>query len=547
MSNRVRPGPASPAEVLAPLPLAERTLGRLVEGRANTAGDHEVVEVAGERLTWSEMERRSAALAGSLHALGVRRGDVVCQVGGNTAGHVVAVFALARLGAVECPLNTGLRGRPLRHVLGHSGAEVILADAEHLERLEPEVDGTALKLAVVRGEGGARLGRLRTLPASDLPDGTVPPADVAPRDPATIIYTSGTTGAAKGVVHAHHFAFSAAAVKIGTWGLGPDDVLFSTLPLFHANARYSTLLTACVLDARAVLVGRFSASAFWSQVTAAGATEVASVGTVAAILLECPPGQWDRAHRVRMMHGAGALAGPRRVEFEERFGVRLVNGFSMSETSHVSTTPPEDPGRHRGAGRPVPGFSVAIVDGDDQPVPPGAVGEIIVRPGLPWSMFLGYHRDPQATVDSFSNLWFHTGDLGRIDEDGYLHWVDRTKDAIRRRGEMISSRDVEEAATAHPDVAEASAIGVPGDLGEEEVLLVVRPVEGHEVDLPALLAHCRRRLPDFAVPRYFRVVRELPLGATHKVDKGALRQAWPAAPDSWDAAVTQPARSNASR
>ncbi|MGH9154072.1 MAG: AMP-binding protein, partial [Acidimicrobiales bacterium] len=394
------------------------------------------------------------------------------------------------------------------------------------------------------------LGRLRTLPAADLPAGRAPPADVAPRDPATIIYTSGTTGPAKGVVHAHHFAFSAAAVKIGTWGLGPDDVLFSALPLFHANARYSTLLTACVLDARAVLVERFSASAFWEQVAAAGATEVASVGTVAAILLERAPGRWDRAHRVRMMHGAGALPGPRRAEFEERFGVRLVNGFSMTETSHFSTTSPDDPGRNRGAGRPVPGFTVAIVDGDDQAVPAGAVGEIVVRPELAWSIFLGYHRDPQATVDSFANLWFHTGDLGRIDEDGYLHWIDRTKDAIRRRGEMVSSRDVEEAALSLASVAEASAVGVPGDLGEEEVLLVVRAAVGDDVDLPALLDHCRRRLPDFAVPRYFRVVDELPHLATHKVDKRRLRQAWPA-PDGWDAAAgqpgAQPARSSTSR
>ncbi|MGH9153650.1 MAG: AMP-binding protein, partial [Acidimicrobiales bacterium] len=164
MTAAVRRGPATPAEVLAPLPMAERTLARLVEARAVTAGGHVVAEVAGEPLTWVDLERRSAGLAGSLHALDVRRGDVVCQVAGNTAEHVVTLFALARLGAVECPVNTGLRGAPLRHVLAHSGARAIVADAEHLERLAPEVDGTGLEVAVVRGDAAGALGRLRTLP-----------------------------------------------------------------------------------------------------------------------------------------------------------------------------------------------------------------------------------------------------------------------------------------------------------------------------------------------------------------------------------------------
>jgi crotonobetaine/carnitine-CoA ligase len=184
----------------------------------------------------------------------------------------------------------------------------------------------------------------------------------------------------------------------------------------------------------------------------------------------------------------------------------------------------------------VPGFRVAILDDNDQPVAPGAVGEIAIRPELPYAMLLGYHRDEAATLAAFRNLWFHTGDLGRLDGDGYLHWTDRRKDTIRRRGEMISSADVEAAASAHAAVAAAAAVGVPGDLGEDEVLLVVSPRDGATIDRAGLLAHCRASLPDFAVPRYVRVVAELPRNATHKVDKAALRRQGLAA-GTWDAAA----------
>jgi crotonobetaine/carnitine-CoA ligase len=527
---------ADPRQVLDAIPWEARTLNRLVRSRSARDPGQLAVEVAGTALTWRELDERSAALAAGLAAVGVRRGDVVHQIAGNTPGHVVRIFALARLGAVECPVNVGLRGESLRHVLTHAQAKVMIVEPDHLDRVGDALPaGQGAELVVVPGGTGILPGR-RVVAEEDLPLGPVADADVKPSDPATLLYTSGTTGPAKGVVHAHHFAFATAAIKIGVWGLGPDDVLFSPLPLFHANARYSTLLTACVLGARAVIVERFSATRFWEQVRAAGATEVGTVGTVAPILLERPEGPEDRDHRVRMLHGAGALSPERRAEFERRFGIRVVTGFSMTETSHVATTGPDDPGRYRGAGRPVPGFRIAIVDDADRPLPPGEVGEIAIRPELPYAMMLGYHRDEPATLAAFRNLWFHTGDLGRLDDDGYLHWTDRRKDAIRRRGEMISSADVEAAAEEHSAVAAAAAVAVPGDLGEEEVLLVMTARDGSEIDLQALLAHCRLSLPDFAVPRYYRVVADLPRNATHKVDKAELRRQGLAV-GTWDAAA----------
>jgi crotonobetaine/carnitine-CoA ligase len=449
---------------------------------------------------------------------------------------VVTIFAAALLGAIECPVNTALRGAALRHVFDHSQGLVLLVEEEHLERAEPELRGSEAIPLVVVIDGRARtIGARTVLPVDELPLGPDPPP-VAPNpaDPATLMYTSGTTGPAKGVLLPQHFVFTTAAVKIGLWGLGPADVLFSALPLFHSNARYSTLLTACVLNARAVVVHAFSASRFWEQVREAGATEVGTVGTVAPVLLQRPPAPGDRDHRVRMMHGAGALPAEQRLVFESRFGVRLVTGFAMTETSHFSTTSPDDPGRHRAAGRPVPSFEVAVLDDADQAMEAGAIGEIAVRPRIPYSMLLGYYRDPEATAATFRNLWFHTGDVGRLDADGYLHWVDRRKDAIRRKGEMISSQDVEAAALGHASVAEAAAVGVPAELGEEEVKLVVRLRSGASLDPAELLGHCRRSLPDFAVPRYYEIVDELPRTSTHKVEKHRLRQAGIGA-RTWDA------------
>jgi crotonobetaine/carnitine-CoA ligase len=497
------------------------------------------LEIEGRSLSWREIESNAAATAGRLASLGIGRGDIVCQMAGNTLGHVATVFALARLGAIECPVNTALRGEPLRHVLAHSGAVAVIVEAAQLERVEEAVaalrDGPRV---IARGvDPPAKLARTHgAVREEELDHRDTPTAQVSPSDPATIMYTSGTTGPAKGVVLPHHFAFSAAAVKIGTWGLSSDDVFFTPLPLFHSNARYSTLLTAAIVGGRAVVVDRFSASRFWEQVRACGATEVGTVGTVAPILLERPPSPGDRLHQVRMIHGAGALPVDARTRFEERFGVRLVTGFAMTETSHFATTAPDDSSRHAASGRPVKPFQVAILGDDDSPLPPGAVGEIAVRAEAPLAMFTAYHRQPDATQEAFRNHWFHTGDIGYLDEDGLLHWVDRKKDAIRRRGEMISSRDVEAAALAFTTVGDAAAIGVPGELGEEEVELVVRARDGETIDLKALAEHCRRELPDFAVPRFYAIVDDLPRTSTHKIDKKQLRAA---APESvWDARAT---------
>jgi crotonobetaine/carnitine-CoA ligase len=533
----MQPGPGDPRDILSSVPFAERTLQTLVTQRAKDSGDHPVITVEDTAITWADLQKRAAATASGLASLGVGRGDVVCHMATNTMGHVITLFSLAIIGAVECPVNTGLKGPSLRRVLGHSGARVLIVDADLLAQVEPELPGVeGLSTLVVRGEHESIPHAGRVVPEEELPNAALPGRfrSTYPHDPGMLLYTSGTTGPAKGVLLPNHFVFSTAAVKIGIWGLGREDVLFTGLPLFHANARFSTLLTACVLNARAVIVGKFSASQFWNQVRRAGATEVGTVGTVPAILLKTTTADQARGHRVRMMHGAGGLPLEHREEFERRFQTRLVVGFAMTETSHISTCSPDDPGRFLGAGRPVPGFHLTILGEGDEELAVGEVGEIAVRPVMPFSMLLEYYRDPVATEEAFRNGWFHTGDIGFLDNDGYLHWVDRKKDAIRRKGEMVSSKEIESAALGLPDIHEVAAIGVPAELGEEEVMLFVTAASGATRELLLQLhEHLREVLPAFAVPRYYELLSELPTSGTHKVEKRPLRERG-IGPQTWD-------------
>ena len=506
--------------------IEHRDLWSLCEKRTEEHADRIVLDFDGKSWTWAELIEAAEDLAGGLAAAGVARGEVVGHMSPNHPEAVVTMLALLRLGAVECPVNAGLRGAQLAHVLDHSGARALIVDGSLADRVAEQLPSAPnVEAAVLRGGGrapdGVRLVDYGELRASG--DRPPPFRTPSPADPMNIIYTSGTTGPAKGAVLPQAFPIEQARIKIEQWGLTADDVLFSALPLYHVNARFSTLGTALVVDGRAALVSRFSAGTFWDQVRAAGATEVGVVGAVSSILLRQESGPADRDHNVRMMHGAAGIPMDRRADFEERFGLRLVTGFAMTETGHFSTTSPDDPMRYRASGRPVPQYEVAVVDADDNEVPPGTVGELVVRPRVRGVMMTGYHRQPEATQASFCNGWFHTGDLATIEADGYIRWVDRIADAIRRRGEMISSTEVERAVSAFDGIAECAAVGVPSELGEEDVKLVVVPESGRTIDPAALQRHCQATLPDFCQPRYLEILDELPRGATHKVNKPQLR------------------------
>jgi crotonobetaine/carnitine-CoA ligase len=342
------------------------------------------------------------------------------------------------------------------------------------------------------------------------------------------MFTSGTTGRSKGAIKQHASDYFSGRTYIEVCGVTEEDTIFSCLPLFHSNAQVLAAYPAMIAGARIAFAERYSSGAFWGQVAAAGATILNTVSAINYFIWNTPPGPLDRAHRVsRIM----AMPAPKDIYelFEERFGIRFIEGYGLTETGMVTYHPPGAPPRPGSCGVATPGFQVSIVEpGTDLPRPPGVPGEIVVDMKLPNIVMRAYAGMPEKTVEDFRNLKLHTGDLGRLDEDGYLYFLDRVKDYIRRRGENVSSVEVERILCAHPDVLEAAAVGVralEGASAEDEILACIVARDGRRPDVHDLLAFCDERMPYFAVPRYVRVVASLPKTPTERVRKVELRDA----------------------
>jgi crotonobetaine/carnitine-CoA ligase len=304
-------------------------------------------------------------------------------------------------------------------------------------------------------------------------------------------------------------------------GLTAEDVLYTSLPLFHTNA-LNTCMQALIHGSQVVVGPRFSASRFWQRLVEADATVTYLLGAMISILSKTPPSQYETQHRVRV-----ALAPATQAElhdvFRERFGVVLRDGFGMTETNAVIGA--RDGEQRAGTmGRVMPGYEARIVDEDDNELPDGTAGELVLRASEPFAFATGYWRLPELTVESWRNLWFHSGDRAVRDPDGSFRFLDRMKDAIRRRGENISAWEVEQVLQSHPDVAAAAVVPVPSELGEDEVLAFVVLRAGASADPVELIRHCEPRLAYFAIPRYVDVVEELPLTPNGKVRKFALRE-----------------------
>jgi crotonobetaine/carnitine-CoA ligase len=345
-----------------------------------------------------------------------------------------------------------------------------------------------------------------------------------------ILYTSGTTGPAKGVRCPHAQLYWWGIINSEVLGIGPGDVLFTSLPLFHTNA-INSLFQALVAGATYAIEPRFSASRYWDQAREHGATVTYLLGAMIAMLQAQPSSDADRGHQVRVAL-APATPAPLHEPFRERFGIALIDGYGSTETSHIIGRA-EDPQRPGLLGRPVDEFDVRVFDEHDAEVPAGTPGELVVRSRHPFSLAGGYHGMPDATVAAWRNLWFHTGDQVVCDGDGWFRFMDRHKDTIRRRGENISSVEVERTLLEHPDVGAVAVYPVPSELAEDEVMAAIVPAPGASPDPVALMAHCEPRLAYFAIPRYIDLVDSLPLTENGKVRKQDLRERG-VTPTTWD-------------
>ncbi|HWI75448.1 MAG TPA: AMP-binding protein, partial [Baekduia sp.] len=478
----------------------------------------------GRDVTTGELHDASLRVAGALRRWGVAPGDRAAIMMANVPEFVAAWFGIVRAGVVEVPVHGAYRGPLLEHILAESGARVLLCDADVVERLG-SLSLPALERVVVRGSLPEGVAAPRGVVVHDLDEALRGEPDPSPPrvhadDVSCLLYTSGTTGPAKGVVLAHSANLALARANMALMEYTADDVLYTAFPLFHVNAKFTSVTSALLTGARLVLDDRFSASRFWATMREHGVTSFNYMGSLLTILAKQPPGPGDRDHRVERAYG-GACPPALWAPFEERFGVRLHEHYGMTEIGIAlqNTRMVRRPGS---CGRPAPDFEVRVADEHDRPVPDGEVGEIQVRPTRPGVMLREYWARPEATIAATANLWFHTGDRARRDADGFFYYVDRLKDSIRRRGENVSSYDVEGVVNAFEDVVESAAYGVPSELGEDDVMVAV--VWAGEPRFDALIAHCAERLAAFAVPRYLRAVDALPKTPSQRVQKFRLRE-----------------------
>jgi crotonobetaine/carnitine-CoA ligase len=494
----------------------------------------------GESLTFAQTLTRAERTAAGLAALGVKQGDRVVLVMDNSPDLVVTWFAVNLLGGVEVPMNVANQGNSLAHVFNNSGAEVAVVDDRHVAGVVgsgPALEN--LRYLVVRGGSVPTEVDWQCHTLEDVATCTAPfePVEVSYSDTGAIMYTSGTTGPAKGVVmpHAHMYLF--ARHLVDNLRLTEDDVHMVCLPLFHANAQLMQAYASLIAGARIAIYPRFSASAWSRQIVECGATVTSLLGIMAQFIHNQPPSKIDRAHKVTRMVTI-PLPSVIADDFERRFGVTCVEAYGMTETCLPMYRPIDEPLRPGSCGKVLSDwFEVAIVDPEtDEPLPTGEVGEIVVRPRSPFTTFSGYHAMPDRTVEAWRNLWFHTGDAGRCDQDGYFYFADRTADRIRRRGENVTAYDIEVVLTELPQVLEAAVIGVPASEGEDDIKAVIVTEPGCFVDPAQILEHCRPRLPYFALPRYLEVVSELPKTGNGKVLKRLLR-AHRVTDDEWDLAT----------
>lgn len=496
----------------------------------------------GTVMTAGEVESSTAKVASGLDAIGVEFGDRVATLLSNGPEICLSFFSTLRLGGLLVPVNTANKGEFLRHQLADSGAKVVVCAEEHVGRVAevapacPELESVVVVPDASRPSAtgpspstpsalpGVRSISWKSLMTSA---GTPPePAGVRPEDLAALIYTAGTTGPSKGCMLSHNYLVNLASQIARTWGRRPDDVVWTPLPLFHLNAWVIAVLGTLVTGGRAAISRRFSVSAFWATMNRTGATIASLLGAPAIFIANAADDPEQERNTSLRLVAAAPMSPEISAAYRERFGVETFSaGYGLTEASLISSLPPGTANKPGAAGMVNScEFDVRVFDDTDSEVPRGTVGEVVVRPLSPNVMFEGYWRRPEATVEMSRNWWFHTGDLGRVDTDGYLYFVDRKKDCLRRRGENISSFEMEATLLTHPDIAEVAVHPVPSSAAEDDVKVTAVLRDGAVLSEAELCTWCIDKVPYFAVPRYVEFRSELPRNSVGRVLKYALRE-----------------------
>ncbi|GHD20550.1 ATP-dependent acyl-CoA ligase [Tianweitania populi] len=530
--------PVRPAEgdrydaIVAQFAPRERVLSTILLRQAKRYGDALLLRCGGVEWTYNDTLAVAAAWAGQLASAGIQAGDRVAIFCGNRPEFLQVYLGCAWLGAIATPINIAFRGAQLSHVLNNARPKLLVVENIHRAVFDSVDEGATIpSLVWTVGKDGITDGSDAVLaPASASPDEIASPPLVRPGDTVAILYTSGTTGPSKGVCCPQAQLFWWGIYSARALGIREGDVLLTTLPIFHTNALnafYQALLNGCTY----VLEPKFSASGFWPSVRRHKVNVTYLLGAMAAILLSRPSEQGDRDHGLRVALGGGV---PERfhASFLERFNVPLVDGYASTETNFVFASP--IPSDHPGSmGYLMKGAEAIIVDGDDAPVPDGEAGELLLRPVEPFSFATGYLDMPEKTVEAWCNYWFHTGDRVLRGPGGVFRFIDRVKDAIRRRGENVSSWEVEQVLMQHPAISACAVYAVPSEMGEDEVAAALELKPDMAFDPVDVTSFCETRLAYFAVPRFLLVLAAMPLTENGKIKKIELREAG-ITPDMWD-------------
>ncbi len=508
----------------------------MLKRKAEQYGNREFFRFNDEVYGFLDLDRESDKVAAGLQRLGVAKGDKVAIEMGNRPEFLFLWFGLCKLGAIEVPINTSHRGNLLAYMVNQSDCRFMVVESVYLDRVVPAMNYfSKIEKVLVLKEPGETLPKLNkpTFDFREVVDntGSYTPVEIIWTDPFAIMFTSGTTGPSKGALLPHNYAIHMGEIVSTAVEYTEKDCLYTVLPLYHGNAQVLSTIPALMSGARMILRERFSAGRFWEEVKKYGCTEFNYIGAILSILFKADPKPGDADNPLRAMLGGEA---PMALfeDIEKRFGVTLIEGYGMSEIGIplMNTLRVRKPAT---CGRPLPDYAAKVVDDMGMEVEPYTPGELLVRHLKPHCMLLEYYNMLEKTIEAWRDLWFHTGDFLYYDEDGYFHFVDRKKDALRRRGENISSYEVEKVINAHPAVLESAAVAAISEMGEDEVMVCLRLKTGEKLEPEELMAYCEGQMAPFMIPRYVRYVDELPKTPTERIEKFRLREAG-ITRDTWD-------------
>lgn len=519
----------------------EKMMIKVLGKWAKEKKDKVAVECEGDQVTYNQFNDTTNSVANGVLALGVKKGQSVCIMLPNGIEFLFAAFGLMKAGAVIVPLNNAYKGDILTHVLNNCEAEVMVVHPSFIERIElVEKDLAFLKTMIVCQEKNQepltekKRGKFSLLPFNDLYKypAAPPPVDIRAKDVASVMYTSGTTGLSKGGLQTHRMIYQAAVDHAENCRITENDIIYAYLPFFHGIALGLSVGSAFFTGAKIVIGKGFKLDTFWKDVKACKATYFAMVSAIANFLLMLPDDD-DKNNQVRIVYSIPAPGADVYTQFEERYGLKITEAYGSTDGAVITYSPYDHP-KIGSCGKIIEGYELKIVDDDDEEVPRGVMGEIVYRSKNPYTMSLGYYKNPQATMDVHRNFWFHSGDGGYLDEDGYLHFVDRKKDALRRRGENVSSFEIEKVFNAHPDVFESAVVAVPSDVGEDDIKICVILHGGKATKVEELLCFCEDRMPYYMMPRYVEFMSDFPRTPVGKVQKYKLREQGVTS-NTWDA------------